>query len=133
MSLHASYWDYLLRLLALMVVVDKKVYQEEVEAFTKAAMQLQQAISPKMIMTQKMAMDWFISHRDRLQHVVDSLDYDRELIEVIAQLRGLPEKVEVLEAMVTIALSDDYYHDKEKMIIKKTILYWNIDPAELDN
>lgn len=114
-----------------MVMVDSKVYQEEVEAFVTAAMKLQKAISPDMMMTRKMAFDWFLDHRERLQTVVDSMEYDKELIEIIAQLRGLPEKVEVLKAMLNIALSDDLYHAKEKMIVKKTILYWNIDPADL--
>lgn len=119
--------------MGLMIMVDKKVYQEEVEAFIKAAIQLRDAISPGMIMTPKMAKDWFIVHRERMAEVVDSLNYDYELIEIIGQLRGLPQKVEVLKAMITIALSDGFYHDKEKMIVKKTILYWNIDPEELQN
>lgn len=113
-------------------MVDSKVYQEEVEAFTDAALQLRDSISPDMMMTRKMALDWFVNHRERLQEVVDSLNYDYELIEIIGQLRGLTEKVEVLKAMQTIALSDDFYHDKEKMIIKKTVLYWNIDLKELE-
>lgn len=129
MALHASYWEFLLRLLGLMVMVDKKVYQEEVEAFTQAAMQLQTALSPKMMMTRKMALDWFINHRDRLKHVVDSMDYDRELMEVIGQLKDLPEKVEVIKAMINIALADDSYHGKEKMIVEKALFYWKIDPS----
>lgn len=115
-----------------MVMVDSKIYQEEVEAFEQAAIELKGAISPNMIMTRKMAHDWFITHRDQLKEIVDSLDYDRELLEIIAQLRGLPNKVDVLKAMLTIAFSDDFYHAKEKIIIKKTILYWNIDPSELE-
>lgn len=130
--MHASYWEYLLRLMALIILVDKKVYQEEVEAFIKATMQLRDAISPNMMMTPKMAKDWFIVHRERIEEVVNSLNYDYELIEIIGHLRGLPQKTEVLKAMIAIALSDDFYHDKEKMIIKKTVLYWNIDPRELE-
>lgn len=119
--------------MGLMVMVDSKVYQEEVEAFTDSALQLKNSISPNMIMTRKMALDWFVTHRDQLKEIVDSLDYDRELLEIIAQLRGLPQKVDVLKAMLKIAFSDDFYHAKEKIIVKKTILYWNIDPAELEN
>ena len=132
MTLHASYWEYLLRLMGLIIMVDKKVYQEEVEAFTKAAMQLQQELSPDMMMTRKMALDWFVNHRDRLAEVVYSLDYDRELNEVISQLHDLPEKVHVVKTIITIAMADGDYHKKEKMIMDKIVHYWKIDPSELD-
>lgn len=132
MSLHASYWDYLLRLLGLMVVVNGKVYHEEVEAFTQAAKQLQRVISPNMIMTENMALEWFVSHRKRLQMVVDRRDCDSAIIQITSHLRSLPQKVEVIKAMITIALSDNDYHASEKMIIKKTIVYWNIDPSEIE-
>jgi len=132
MSVHASQWEYLLRLFGLIVMVDNKVYQEEVEAFIDAAMRLQKTVSPNMILTRHMVLEWFIGHKDRLQKVVNARDYDRELIEVIAQLRGIPNKVEILNAMIDVALSDEFYHAKEKMIVKKTVLYWNIDPAEIN-
>ena len=133
MSLHPSYWNNLLRLLALMVLIDKKVYQEEVAAFTKAALQLRDSVSPGMMMTRKMTVDWFINHRERVEAVVDTLSYDDELLDIIKPLRGLPQKTEVMKAMIEIALSDGFYHDKEKMIVKKAILYWNINPADLQD
>lgn len=132
MSVHASQWEYLLRLFGLIVMVDNKVYQEEVEAFIDAAMRLKKTVSPNMILTRHMVLEWFIGHKDRLQNVVNARDYDRELIEVIAQLRGIPNKVEILKAMIDVALADEVYHAKEKMIVKKTILYWKIDPAEIN-
>lgn len=132
MGLHASYWEFLLRLLGLIVMADKKVYQEETEAFTNAAVQLQKIISPEMMMTRKMALDWFIDHRDRLKEITYTQDYARELTEITTQLQGLPEKIDVIRAMITIATADDAYHVKEKVIIQKTMQHWNIDPTALD-
>jgi len=125
-------WRNLLKLLGLMVVADDKIYQEEVSMFSQAAMSLQQKISPDMIMTNKMTVDWFINYRDRLSEVVDSLDYDRAVIEIISELRGLEHKEIIIEKMIDIAKSDGAFHDKERIIIKKTILYWNIESDKFD-
>jgi uncharacterized tellurite resistance protein B-like protein len=125
-----SHWDHLLKLLGLIVMMDGKIYQEEVLAFSRAAKKLQETLSPELFLTDTMIKDWFVNHRAEIKAIVDSLDYDRKLLEIIGPIRTLPEKKLVLKAMVNIAKSDGSYHTKEKMIIKKAAKYWNVQLSD---
>jgi len=126
-----SHWNHLLKLLGLIVMMDGKIYQEEVLAFSRAAKKLQETLSPELFLTDTMIKDWFVNHRAEIKAIVDSLDYDRKLLEIIGPIRTLPEKKLVLKAMVNIAKSDGSYHTKEKMIIKKAAKYWNVQLSDL--
>lgn len=130
--MRALEWKYLLKLLSLIVMMDGKVYQEEMAAFVAAALKLQTRLSPEIVLTEQMIRDWFINHRDDLKEIVDSLDYDQVITSIISPIRGLPEKELVLKAMMTIAQSDGFYHAKERLIIIKTARYWNIRIEDLD-
>jgi uncharacterized tellurite resistance protein B-like protein len=112
-------------------MMDGKIYQEEVAAFVKAALKLQETLSPEIFLTEHMIKDWFTNHREELKAVVDSLEYDQKIIEIISPIRGLPQKVMVLSAMVDIAKSDGAYHAKEGMIINKAAQYWNVKLSDL--
>lgn len=129
--MQASDWKYLLKLLGLIVMIDGKVYQEEVQAFTKAATRLQETLSPDIFLSENMIVDWFKNHRAELKAIVESLEYDRHLINIIGPIRGLSQKKLVLNAMISIAESDDFYHAKEQMIINKAARYWNVPAADL--
>ena len=130
--MHSSDWTHLLKLLGLIVMMDGKIYPEEVAAFAKAALKLQQTLSPDIFLTDTMIKDWFANHRAELKAVVDGLEYDQKIIEIIRPIRGLPQKTMVMTAMVDIAKSDGAYHAKEGMIIKKAARYWNVNLSELD-
>lgn len=129
--MQASNWNYLLKLLGLIVMMDGKVYREEVDAFTKAAIKLQETLSPDIFLSQTMIVDWFKNHRDELRAIVDGLEYDRHIIDIIGPIRGLPQKRLVLNAMISIAQSDNFYHAKEQMIINKAAKYWNVPARDL--
>jgi len=130
--MHDSHWNPLLKLLGLIVMMDGKIYQEEVMAFSKATKMLQKTLSPDIFLTDTMIKDWFINHREEIKSIVDSLEYDQKLLEIIGPIRTLSEKKLVLKAMVKIAKSDGSYHTKENMIIKKAAKYWNVNLSDLD-
>lgn len=119
-------WNSLLKLLGLIVMMDGKVYQEELQAFEESALRLQKVISPDLFLTGTMAKDWFINHRSYLSQLVHSLDYDRAILEIIAPIKTLPQKDMVLRAMISVAKADGYFHNKERMIVEKTARYWNV-------
>jgi len=48
------------------------------------------------------------------------------LCEILAPIKSMSHKLDVISAMVKIAVSDGVYADIEKGLIKKTILYWNV-------
>lgn len=129
--MRSSEWTYLLKLLGLVVMIDGKVYQEEMSAFTKAALKLQEVLSPDIFLTRAMVLDWFLNHREELRDIVNGLEYDTHIIAIIAPIRGLNQKKAVLNAMILIAQADGFYHGKERMIINKAAKYWNVPTSDL--
>ena len=129
-SIGPSSWKYILKLLGLMIVADGKVFKEKVDAYQDAMMELAVVIDPRLVMTRKMVFDWFVLNKTDLTDIIDSLEYDSVLIDIFKEIRNLPHKLDVVTAMVKIGVSDGEYSDKEKMFVKKTILYWNVRGGE---
>ena len=117
-------WKHLLKLLGLMVIADKKVYKESVDAYVDAVMELRAVIDPKLVVTRQMAFDWFFIHKEELLSIIDGLEYDTALLDIISHFRNLPHKLDVMTAMVNVAIADGTYHPRAQLLIKKTILYW---------
>jgi len=121
-----SHWKYVLKLLGLIIVADKKVLKEEVDEFLDVVSELRAVIDPTVSLTRHMALDWFLLNKPRLEAIIDSLAYDTALCETLAPIKSMPHKLDVISGMVRIAVSDGDYADIEKGLIKKTILYWNV-------
>jgi len=60
-------WTHILTLLSVVVVVDNRVYKEEVDMFVEQARTLKEVITPDMLFSDKMAFDWFVVHRDEIK------------------------------------------------------------------
>jgi uncharacterized tellurite resistance protein B-like protein len=125
-----SSWKHVLKLLGLIIVADGKVRKEEVDTYLDVVMELRCVIDPTVSLTRHMARDWFILNKEGLVDIIDSLAYDTALINILKEVRSMPHKLDVITAMVKIAISDGDYANVEKGLIKKTILYWNISAKD---
>ena len=126
-----SLWKYVLKLLGLIIVADKKVRKEEVDAYLDLVMELRSVIDPTVSLTRQMALDWFMLNKTELTKIIDSLAYDTALLEILAPIKSMPHKLDVITAMVKIAISDGDYANIEQGLIKKTVLYWNVSEKAL--
>lgn len=124
-----THWKYILKLLGLIIVADGRVVKEEVDTYLDVVMELRAVIDPSVMLTRRMARDWFYLNKNDLENIINSLAYDTELLATLKNIKSLPFKLDVITGMVRIAISDDVYDNVEKSLIKKTILYWNI-PAK---
>lgn len=122
----ASQWKYIFKLVGLIVVANGKVLKEDLDAYQNMMVELAVVIDPKIVMTRKMAFDWFKNHKDDLVAIIDSLAYEDTLIDIFSHMRHLPHKLDVLTAMVKVAIADGHYGPMEELFIKKTILFWNV-------
>lgn len=125
----ASQWVYVFRLMGLVVVADKKIRPESVAAFQDGLIELRAVIDPRLMMTRQMLLDWFKLNREDLMASIHSLEYDQMLVDILQNIRALPQKLDVVTAMVTVAIADGEYSRTEQLLIKKTILYWNINAS----
>lgn len=122
----ASQWKPVFKLLALIVLADGKVRPESVKAFQDSLLELRAIIDPKLVMTRHMVLDWFKLNKDQLASAIYSLEYEDTLLSLINEMKSFPYKLDVITCMVKIATSDGEYSKTEKLLIKKTISYWNV-------
>ena len=128
-----SHWKYILKLLGLIIVADGRVLKEEVDTYLDVVAELRCVIDPSIVLTRRMARDWFYLNKKDLEDVINSLAYDTELLATLKEIKSLPHKLDIITGMVRIAVSDNDYHKIERSLIKKTILYWNIPAGDNEN
>jgi len=122
----ASNWQKIFKLVGLIVVANGKIVKEELDVYQDVMIELAAVIDPKIVMTRKTAFDWFVHNKTDLVAIIDSLAYEDTLIDIFSHMRHLPQKLDVLTAMVKVAIADGDYGPKEELFIKKTILFWNV-------
>lgn len=122
-------WSDILTLLSMMVLADEKVYHEEVGAFKKAAVELRDLICPEVMLTEQMAFDWFMLHRDDILNRMSTYNYPTAVTEVLENLSGLPDKKIFVMALLKIAVSDGFEHGSESRLINMASDHWNLDLA----
>jgi len=123
-----SQWKHLFRLLGLVLAANKRIIPEEVDAYIDSLMELRPVIDPKIVLTRRMLREWLIINKDSLMADIESLEYDTVILNTVNHMRNFPYKLDVMTAMVKVAVADDNYSALRPMLIKKTILYWNIRP-----
>lgn len=109
-----------------MVASDKRIVPEEVDVYVDSLMELRVIIDPKIVLTKHMIKEWLLLNKHDLISDIDSLEYDTVLLNTLNEIKYFPHKLDVVTAMLRIAVADDNYTPMKHMLIKKTILYWNI-------
>lgn len=122
----SSTWSGIFHLLSVMVLVDDRVYQEEVEAFTQACITLNDIISPGMILTRKTAFDWFLNHKDTLKSQLEQNTLENLIEKLARNIDPRIDKLALLEALEDISMSDGQQHVRENVILKKLTTLWAI-------
>ncbi|MDB2437269.1 hypothetical protein N9W89_01020 [Hellea sp.] len=126
-------WRLVLKLVGLMAVANGRLTPEDMKAYQDQMMELRAVIDPTLVMTRRMIRDWFIYHKDELTDIIDGLQIDSELLTIFKEVRNFRHKFDVITAMVQVGIADGDYGRMEKVLIKKTILYWNIRNTEDDS
>jgi hypothetical protein len=119
-------WTHILTLLSVVVVVDNRVYKEEVDMFVEQARTLKEVITPDMLFSDKMAFDWFVVHRDEIKAWIDDADSHTVILRHILALGDSPFLKEILGAIYTIATVDGEYHPSEADVIGMACKHWNL-------
>lgn len=119
-------WTHILTLLSVAVVVDNRVYKEEVDMFVDRAAALKDIISPEMIFSKKMAFDWFMVHRDPVKSWLAEPDPHTVIMRHILALGESPYCKDILEAIHAIATADGEYHPAEVDVIGMACKHWHL-------
>lgn len=119
-------WTHILTLLSVAVIIDSRVYKEEVDMFVLQSLKLKEVISPDMIFSKKMAFDWFMIHRDDIKSWSEDMDADTVILRHILALGDSPFCKDILEAIYEIANVDGEYHPSEIDVIGQACKHWNL-------
>ena len=119
-------WTHILTLLSVAVIIDNRVYKEEVDMFVEQADKLKGVITPDMIFSKKMAFDWFVVHRDEIKVWMDEPDAQTTLLRHILGLGESSHCRDILKAIYAIVTVDGEYHASEIDLIGTACKHWNL-------
>ena len=121
-----THWKHILSLLTFCIVIDGRVYKEEVDCFVEQALKLKERLNPDMLFSKKMAFDWFIAHRDEKSAQLKTDKSEVYILESILALSSLKGRAHILEAMNEISHSDGEYHNREVNLIDLAKANWDL-------
>ncbi|MEP1229298.1 MAG: hypothetical protein ABJG88_01340 [Litorimonas sp.] len=119
-----TYWKHILSLLTFSILIDDRVYKEEVDCFVEQALKLKDLLDPEMLFSKKMAFDWFIAHREEKKAQLKSEKFEVYILEAVLALSSLKGRAHILEAMNEISHSDGEYHNREIKLMALTKENW---------
>ena len=121
-----SQWNHILNLLAVTIIVDGRIYKEEVDTFVDEALSLKEKASPNMLISKKMIFDWFVVHRDDIKKWLQESDPHKRVMQHIHALGKNPHRKTIMSAMYSIAVSDGNYHKTEVDTLSLAAKSWGM-------
>jgi uncharacterized tellurite resistance protein B-like protein len=120
-------WNEVLRLLSMMILIDGKVFEEEIEAFKDAAIALRDMVDPSLVLTRHMAGDWFTQHRDEIAIGVSHVFYESTVSKTLERLNDIEDKKGLLVALLKVAMSDGVKHPAEEKLFNSACETWGLE------
>lgn len=119
-------WTAIFTLLAITIVVDKRVYKEEVDCFLKQVDTLAKEIPSDTLVTQKLAFDWFFAQQAEVRESLHGPAGEAYVVRTLHHLLDSPYHVEILRAMKAVSLADSDFHIEEVGLIDLAAATWGI-------
>ena len=126
-------WNDIFKLLAMVIIADKRVYKEEVDEFVNSAMEIKSAINDATLITRDMAFEWFRGNRDDILTLSKSPDFSVSALKIIMSLNEFEHRKAVLSAMVAVSMADSEFHPSEESLIVIAAAHWKLKLTELTN
>lgn len=115
----------------MVIIADKRVYKEEVDAFVNSAMSIKETINDDTLITRDMAFEWFHGNRDEILTLAKTPDYSVTALKVIMSMNEFEYRAAVLHAMVTVSMADDEFHPSEESLIVIAAAHWKLKLPQL--
>lgn len=121
-----------LRLLVYVVVADKKIHQDEIDGFLKAASSLNLIGSDQNLLDRGWFFDWFLHNCEDIRANARLPEMDNEIVHLFIRLQSWPDKIGLLTALRSVAASDGEYHLDEKVLIALAAAYWDLKMPDMN-
>ena len=120
----------ILTILAITVVVDKRVFAKEVDSFINSARNLDILETPDLDLSPAKLLMWFESNRDDLKARMNQApSFEKWFNAIIDNLSEHPARHSILNRMIKISKADGELHISEKALITLVAKRWNIKIA----
>ena len=118
----------ILKLLALAVFADKRVFADEIDTFINSAKNLEAFETSETDISPAKLLAWFEAHRSELKDKLENLiTFENWVNNILDELSDHPEKPAILNRMIKISKADRELHISEKALIVLTARRWNIN------
>ncbi len=129
-------WNDIFALLSMVIIADKRVYKEEVDAFVTSVMDIKAAsdkasIDDDTLITADLAFEWFRGNRDDILAQVRAPEYPMSALKKIFALDGFAQRKEVLRAMLLISMADKDYHPSEENLVDIAAAHWGLNIKDI--
>ena len=129
-------WNDIFALLSMVIIADKRVYKEEVDAFVTSVMDIKAAsdkasIDDDTLITADLAFEWFRGNRDDILAQVSAPEYPMSALKKIFALDGFAQRKEVLRAMLLISMADKDYHPSEENLVDIAAAHWGLNIKDI--
>ena len=122
--------DDMLSLLVAVIIADKRIYAQEIEAYVREATKLQTILKLKPKMSEAKLLMWYELNKDAVEEQALGENLETWLYERLNRLGRFEEKAAMLEAMRQIAIADNEVHVSERALIVLTARQWVLHPSQ---
>lgn len=126
-------WKDIFKLLAMVIIADKRVYKEEVDAFVNCAMEIKSGINDDTLITRDMAFEWFRGNRDDILALAKSPEFSVTALKIIMSLNEFEHREAVLRAMIAVSMADSEFHPSEESLIVIAAAHWKLKLSQLSH
>lgn len=117
----------ILKLLALTVFIDKRVYANEIDAFMKSTENLDALTQLDNALTPAKLLEWFEANQHDLKtQLSETSEFKSLLRPILDDLADHKEKHAILNRMIKISKADDEFHKSEENLISLTAKHWDV-------
>lgn len=126
-------WNDIFKLLAMVIIADKRVYKEEVDTFVDSAMIIKATIQDETLITRDLAFEWFRGHRDEILALAKTPEFSIKALRLIMSLSDFKHRAAVLRSMVAVSMADSEFHPSEESLVVIAAAHWQLQLPELAN
>jgi len=126
-NMNTDHWEKIMRLFACVILVDGKVYDEEVVCFADMVDYLSRRLPIKQRVSRVQALSWFAQNRKFIARDIAKRGMDKAARDAILAVEHFPNKKDLLIVMRQIAHVDGLFHPSEQGVVQQAAKFWKLE------
>ena len=127
--MNSEHWNKVMRLFTYMILVDGRVFEEEVVCFADMVDYLSRRLPIADRVSRAEAKRWFEQNRASLDRALKHRDTETLIWDSIFDVESFPNKQDLLTVMRQIAHVDGYFHNSEREFVRRAKAHWKLETA----